>query len=145
RPERMTDAKATVVLQRLSPEDLGLKFEEQRFDVRDEQTGKPLRIAAWWIPTANAPSPRTILLIHGRGDAKVGAVAWAPTLHALGWNILAIDLRAHGESGGVNCTAGYWERHDVSQVINQLRAAHERQTETLGIFGLKLGHAGGGG
>src|SRR5439155_18620469 len=77
----------------------------------------------------------------GRGHAKVGAIAWAPTLHALGWNILAIDLRAHGESGGVHCTAGYWERHDVSQVINQLRAAHERETATLVIFGVSLGAA----
>jgi pimeloyl-ACP methyl ester carboxylesterase len=142
RPERMTDAKANLVLRRLSPADLGLRYEEVPFDVRDERTGQPMRIAAWWIPAASA-APTTVLLIHGRGDAKVGAIAWAPTVHALGWNILAIDLRGHGESGGVHSTAGYWERHDVTQVIDQLRAARPRETETLVIFGVSLGAAVG--
>jgi uncharacterized protein len=170
RPTRMTDGKATWVLQRLSPGDLKMNFEELTFQVRDEQTGNPLKIAAWWIPARGAYSSsggggssgngtggsgggagagggagtgttRTIVLIHGYADAKVGAIAWAPTLHALGWNILAIDLRAHGESGGVLSTAGYWERHDVTQVINQFRAMRARETVTFAIFGISLGAA----
>src|SRR5690349_14905225 len=52
RPPRMSDGRAIAILRRLSPGDLNLKFEEARFDVRDEQTGKPLRIAGWWIPAA---------------------------------------------------------------------------------------------
>jgi pimeloyl-ACP methyl ester carboxylesterase len=142
RPPRMTDARANVILRRLSPADLGLRYQDHAFDVRDEHSGRPLRIAAWWIP-ADDPSTRTVLLIHGRGDAKVGAIAWAPTLHALGWHILAIDLRAHGESGGKHSTAGFWERHDVNQVINQFRAQQPRETSTLVIFGVSLGAAVG--
>jgi pimeloyl-ACP methyl ester carboxylesterase len=140
RPPRMTDARANVILRRLSPADLGLRYQDLTFDVRDERTGRPLRIAAWWIPAAD-PSTRTILLIHGRGDAKVGAIAWAPTLHALGWHVLTIDLRAHGQSGGKHSTAGFWERHDVNQVINQFRAQQPRETATLVIFGVSLGAA----
>jgi pimeloyl-ACP methyl ester carboxylesterase len=145
RPTRMTDGKATWVLKRLSPGDLSLTFEDLKFHVRDEQTGRPLEIAAWWIPAnaAGVTATRTILLIHGYADAKVGAIAWAPTLNALGWNILAIDLRAHGHSGGALSTAGYWERHDVTQVINQFRAMRPRETETLAIFGISLGAAVG--
>jgi pimeloyl-ACP methyl ester carboxylesterase len=149
-PERMNDGKATWVLKRLSPGDLKLNFEDLQFRVRDEQTGKPLDIAAWWIPAGGAggagggvTSTRTILLIHGYADAKVGAIAWAPTLNALGWNILAIDLRAHGHSDGTHSTAGYWERHDVTQVINDVRAARPRETETFAIFGISLGAAVG--
>jgi pimeloyl-ACP methyl ester carboxylesterase len=142
RPERMTDAKANIILRRLSPADLGVRYEDVHYDVRDQRTGRPLRIAAWWIPSETT-APRTILLIHGRGDAKVGAIAWAPTLHALSWNILTIDLRGHGESGGADSTAGYWERHDVNQVIDQLRAARPRETQTLVIFGVSLGAAVG--
>ena len=82
-----------------------------------------------------------MLLIHGYADTKVGAIAWAPTLHAIGWNILAIDLRAHGESGGRDVTAGFYERHDVNQVINQFRAARPRETESFAIFGVSLGKA----
>ena len=142
RPNRMTDGRAVWILKRLSPGDLKLDFEDVKFEVRDEQTGKPLAIAAWWIPAnSGVTATRTILLIHGYADAKVGAIAWAPTINALGWNILAIDLRAHGHSDGTLSTAGYWERHDVAQVINQFRAMRPRETETFAIFGISLGAA----
>ena len=139
RPQRMTDARAIVILKRLSPMDLGLPFEELSFNVRDERAGKPLKLAAWWIPSNG--STRTMLLLHGYADAKVGAIAWAPTLHSLGWNILAIDLRAHGESEGVHSTAGFYERQDTNQLVNQFRAMHPRETQTFAIFGVSLGAA----
>ena len=139
RPRRMNDGRATVVLKRLSPGDLNMPFEELSFQVRDERTGQSLHLAAWWIPCGR--SERTALLIHGYSDAKVGAIAWAPTLHALGWNVLAIDLRAHGQSEGVLSTAGYWERHDVAQIINQFRAMRPLQTQALVLFGVSLGAA----
>src|SRR6476620_7955891 len=82
RPERMNDGKAILRLHRLSPGDLSLRFADVHFDVRDEQTGKPLHIAGWWIP-ADASSDQTILLLHGYSDAKVGSIAWAPLLHSL--------------------------------------------------------------
>src|SRR5688572_18242442 len=140
RPPRMTDGKAAYVLQRLSPGDLGLTFEELSFDVRDAATGQTLRIAAWWIPHPEA-NGRCVLFLHGYADAKVGSIAWAPTWHALGWNILAIDLRAHGESGGGFCTGGYFERHDVNEVINLIRARRPDDTRQLVLFGLSLGAA----
>jgi pimeloyl-ACP methyl ester carboxylesterase len=139
-PPRMTDGKAVWVLKRLSPGDLGLEFEEVSFDLRDVATGKPLRIAAWWIPHPQSQG-RCVILLHGYADAKVGSIAWAPTWHALGWNILAIDLRAHGESGGRHCTGGYFERHDVSDVINLLRAQRPTQTTRLALFGASFGSA----
>jgi hypothetical protein len=146
RPPRMTDGKAAWVLRRLSPGDLGLPYEDVSFDVRDERTGRPLRIKGWWIPAAapaNAAggqaSGRCVVLLHGYADAKVGAIAWAPPWHDLGFNILAIDLRAHGESGGTESTAGYFERHDVEQVIGQLRAERARDAAQVVLFGVSLG------
>jgi uncharacterized protein len=139
-PPRMTDGKAVWVLKRLSPGDLGLPFEEAGFDVRDSFTGRPLRIAAWWIPHPQSQG-RCVIFLHGYADAKVGAIAWAPTWHALGWNILAIDLRAHGESGGRFCTGGYFERDDVGQVIDLLRARLPEQTRRLALFGASMGSA----
>src|SRR5258707_11879026 len=140
RPLRMTDGKATWVLQRISPGDLGLVFEDVHFIVRDERYGRRLRLAGWWIPAAQT-SDRCVIFIHGYADAKVGAIAWAPVWHALGFNILALDLRAHGQSGGEQCTAGYFERHDVSQAIDQLRAERPLQTQRLVLFGISMGAA----
>jgi pimeloyl-ACP methyl ester carboxylesterase len=139
-PPRMTDGKAAWVLKRLSPGDLGLAYEETAFDVRDEATGAPLRLSAWWIPCPRAAG-RCAVLLHGYADAKVGAIAWAPTWHALGWNVLALDLRAHGQSGGRHCTGGYFERHDVGDAVNLLRARLPSQTRRVVLFGASFGAA----
>ena len=140
KPPRMTDGKATYVLQRLSPEDLGLRYEPVRFEVRDVASGGKLKIAGWWIPP-RTPTGKCVVALHGYGDAKVGAIAWAPTFHSLGYGVLAVDLRAHGESSGVHSTAGFWERHDVGDVINQFRAARPNETQSVILFGVSLGAA----
>ena len=140
RPPRMTDGKAVYRLQRLSPGDLGLHFEDMVFAVRDERSGQTLHLAAWWIPHRGAQG-RCVLLIHGYADAKVGAIAWAPLFHDLGINILTIDLRAHGQSDGRYSTAGYFERDDVNQVINQIQAQRPDETRHLVLFGISLGSA----
>ena len=64
-----------------------------------------------------------------------------PLFQALGFNILALDLRAHGESEGRYCTGGYFERHDVDQAINELRRRFPQQTRQVVLFGISLGAA----
>ncbi|HEY0007892.1 MAG TPA: alpha/beta hydrolase [Tepidisphaeraceae bacterium] len=137
KPPRMEDGKALHVLKRLTPEDLALAYEITSFTVNDR--GQALKIAAWWMPAGN--SPKSVILLHGFADAKVGAIAWAPTWHHLGWNVLAIDLRAHGESGGRFCTAGYFERNDLRQIIDQLRSARPAASSDIALFGVSLGAA----
>ncbi len=143
RPPRMNDGKAVYVLQRLSPADLGLAYESLTFDVPDAANpGAQLRLAAWWIPATTAgPSERTVVLLHGYADAKVGAIAWAPLLMSMNVNLVAIDLRAHGESEGEMTTAGFFERYDVDAAINQLKVRFPRQTQRLYLYGLSLGGA----
>jgi pimeloyl-ACP methyl ester carboxylesterase len=138
-PPRMSDGKAMWVLKRLSPSDLGLEFEDVTFVVRDER-GEKLSIAAWWIPHPRAEG-RCVVLQHGYADAKVGAIAWAPVWHSLGINVLTADMRAHGESGGRACTAGFFEREDLSQVIDELRSTRPEQTRVLALAGLSMGAA----
>ena len=139
RPPRMTDGKAAWLLKRLTPLDIGLSFTPLAFTIRDELTKRPLQLAAWWIPREN--STQTVILLHGYADAKVGAIAWAVPFHELGCNVLALDLRAHGESGGQLSTAGFWERHDLSQVLNDLGARYPAQTRRLVLFGASVGAA----
>jgi uncharacterized protein len=139
RPPRMTDGKALYVLKRLTPLDLRLEYEPVTFVVRDAHRGGKLRLPAWWIPAEGAG--RCMVIIHGYADAKVGAIAWAPLFHELEWNVLAIDLRAHGEAEGHYSTAGYFEREDVEQILNEVRAQRPEQTQQLALFGISLGAA----
>lgn len=138
RPPRMTDGKALYLLRRMSPADLGLPFEPMSFDLPATDRSPPTTLAAWWIEAA-AASDKTVILIHGYGDAKVGAIAWAPTWRSLGYHCLAIDLRAHGESGGTMTTGGVRERDDLDLLINQLLARRPAQTRQVVLFGISLG------
>jgi pimeloyl-ACP methyl ester carboxylesterase len=140
RPPRMSAGKAIYYLRRLSPGDLGLPYEEENFPTRDRRTGDRLNISGWWIP-AHAASDRCVVLVHGYADAKVGAIAWAPLLHGLKLNILAIDLRAHGDSQGKYTTGGFFERDDVGQVIDQILGSRPDETRQLLLFGISLGAA----
>ena len=139
-PPRMTGGRALWILRRLSPSDIGLPSEDLTFVVRDERTNQNLKLAAYWIPAATA-STRCVMIIHGYADSKLGGIAWAPTFRAMGYNVLAIDLRAHGESGGTQTSAGYFERHDLSQVIDQIRAQRPAVTREFVLFGISLGAA----
>jgi len=141
-PVRMSDGRALWLLQRLGPADLGMDYKEIEFLVQDMQKGRGqrLRIAGWWMGCQQSQG-RCVVLLHGYADAKVGAIAWAPMFHALGVNVLAIDLRAHGQSGGIHSTAGFYERHDVAQVIDQLRAMRPHEAEQVVLFGVSMGAA----
>lgn len=154
-PPRMTDGKAAYLLHRISPQDLGLDYENVTFRVAlrpgradgaattrgsTATNNQMIELAGWWIEAAK-PSDCTVILLHGYGDAKVGAAAWAPAWYVLGANVLALDLRGHGESGGKTCTAGYRERFDVKTVIERIKADRPEQTKTVILMGLSLGAA----
>jgi alpha-beta hydrolase superfamily lysophospholipase len=125
---------------RLTPDDLGLAYESMNFQVDDRRSARKIRIAAWWM-AAGEGSSRTAILVHGYGDAKVGSIAWAPLFRSLGFNVLAIDLRAHGDSEGAYSTGGFYEREDLTQVIDQLRASRPEASRQVVLLGLSLGAA----
>lgn len=136
-PPRMGDGKALSRLGRVSPADLGLAFESIRFRGADD-----LRLAAWWVPAEGAK--RTVVIVHGYADAKVGALAWAPLFRETtdgGSNLLLVDLRAHGESDGEITTAGVREADDLAAVLEQLATLRPAATGEVVLFGASLGAA----
>ena len=60
---------------------------------------------------------------------------------SLGFNVLAVDLRAHGDSQGAYSTGGYFEREDLAQVIDQFRALRPEESRQLVVLGASLGAA----
>ncbi len=85
------------------------------------QDGYVLR--ARWYPAEGAK--RTIILVHGwRSSWNVDFSASSPFLHDNGCNLLLIDQRCHGESGGDLISYGIQERHDVLAWMDWLDANH---------------------
>lgn len=117
-----------------SPADFDLDFEDVRIPARD---GLP--IAGWFIPHRGAT--RALLMVHGLWMSRAGEFdgRWlecAARLHARGYALLLIDLRAHGDSGGKNFTLGVQERRDVLGAADWLRG---RGFARVGVLGVSLG------
>jgi pimeloyl-ACP methyl ester carboxylesterase len=84
--------------------------------------GDGVDLEGWRFP-AKDPGPRrgTVIYLHGVADNRAsGARGIAERFTPLGWEVLAYDNRAHGNSGGPACTYGYHEKKDLRRVIGTL-------------------------
>jgi len=71
-----------------------------------------LNLVGWFLPAEHARG--TLLLVHGyRSDHRSDFGIIYPFYAELGFNILTVDQRAHGESEGKYITFGIKERFDV--------------------------------
>jgi pimeloyl-ACP methyl ester carboxylesterase len=113
------------------PADRGLSAELVRFPSTDGLT-----LSAWWITTSRDPRA-DVVLAHGQGGNRSHMLGRAAFLTEAGYNVLAMDLRAHGDSDGRYMTTGYKEADDVLAAIEYLGAAkHERP---IVLFGYSYG------
>ena len=81
----------------------------------------------------------TILVLHGNGGSKEGYLGFARWLAEQGFNVVLYDQRAHGRSSGQYCTFGYYEKKDVSRVINKVLKKYSPLP--IGIHGTSMGGA----
>ena len=98
-------------LRDLNPEQVAIRS-------RDEYV-----LRARWYPVEGAR--RTVVLVHGwhsRWDVDFSASA--PFLHDNACNLLLIEQRCHGESGGDLISYGIMERYDVLSWLDWLEANH---------------------
>lgn len=73
------------------PTTLGLPFEE----VTVPSSGTA-GLPGWWIPAEGGPAGPAVLLVHGWESARDRTLPNALVLHAAGFHVLTIDIRAHG-------------------------------------------------
>ena len=92
-----------------TPAEWGAEYEDISFTTADGVT-----LRGWWI---EGSSERAVLLLHGKAGSRNGfhtgifdLGAW---YHARGYNVMMVDLRAHGESGGRYVYFGVREHADM--------------------------------
>ncbi len=101
------------------------KFEPVSLDVGIKLSG--------WLFRTDAPRRGTVVYLHGLGDNRASVLGIAAHFTMMGFDVLAYDSRAHGESGGEACTYGYYEKRDLSRALDRLA------TGPVIAFGVSLG------
>lgn len=115
----------------VTPANMGIKYEDVSFKTTDGITLK-----GWFVPSEKA-NAKTILLLHGYPADKGDILPTRLFLHK-NYNLLFIDFRYLGQSGGHYSTVGVYEVKDVRAAIDYLKT---RGIHELGIWGLSMGGA----
>jgi len=93
-----------------------------------------------WVLEGGAAKGPTVLLLHGYGDSRYGALTWAPLLLPHAARLVVYDQRAHGESDAKRATLGPDEAHDAAAVIDQLEEMEAPDNaRPLVLFGYSMG------
>lgn len=115
------------------PDDFHLAYENVMFNAADGTV-----IKGWFIPSLNEYSTDTIILCHGRGSNK-GNMLQKTHFLAERYNLLYIDMRACGESGGNTSTIGYMETRDFDAACKFLKDNRDGYAERIAVFGSSVG------
>lgn len=94
-----------------------------------------VELAAWTVHTVHgAPA---VVLVHGFKTSREEMVPWARFLHDGGYNVLLLDTRGCGKSGGSTVGLGATEPHDIALAVDAARA--EFGTTKVAVLGISLG------
>jgi fermentation-respiration switch protein FrsA (DUF1100 family) len=96
-----------------------------------------VRLAGWLFRTS-LPRRGLAVYLHGLGDNRASGLSIAEHFTRLGFDVLAYDSRALGESGGTACTYGFFEKQDLSRALDLVDAPGR-----VLAFGVSLGAAVG--
>ncbi len=80
--------------------------------------GRPLEL---WVLSGDRPDGPLVVVVHGWGDSRYGALAWYEPLRESVSHAVFFDLRAHGESPHRRSTWGLEESGDLRRVVDSLK------------------------
>lgn len=93
-----------------------------------------IHIAGWYIPAASGADPAgpTVVIVHGGQASKTGVLRYAPPFHP-DYNLVLLDLRNSGQSGGEVSSGGLREELDLRAMIDWLeRTKHPTWIAVMG-------------
>jgi len=110
-----------------------LSFEDMEFAAPNDA---PIR--GWLVPAPNDDKRLAVIVLHGRGGDRTGALGQLRMLHELGAGVAAIDLRENGLSAGSGrgTAIGIREAEDAIAAAAEMR---RRGYEKVVLQGCSLG------
>lgn len=98
--------------------------------------GYPL--SATYIPNPTA-TDRTLIFLHGFTESRTTGLNYLDMYLNNGFNLLLVDSRAHGESGGNSVTWGNYEKYDLDQWVAWVSQLFPGGL--IGVHGISMGAA----
>jgi alpha-beta hydrolase superfamily lysophospholipase len=89
-----------------------------------------------WYSQSDSLSKGTVILFHGLGNNKSYILREASIFRYWGYNVLMIDLRGHGDSGGNLTTYGFYESEEVKLGYDYIKSKGEKN---IFLWGMSLG------
>jgi pimeloyl-ACP methyl ester carboxylesterase len=74
-----------------------------------------------WRGEADGKHRGTLIYLHGIADNRASGAGVMERFRKQGFDVVAYDSRAHGESEGDACTYGFFERQDLRAVLDTVR------------------------
>lgn len=108
------------------PGEMGFAFEAVRFT-----TGCGDELEGWLVEGRDKAGPPLVIL-HGWGDSRYGAMGWLEPLSPLFSRILLYDHRGHGDSTQACCTWGATEVEDAAAAAQWLAEGSGRKVVIMG-------------
>jgi poly(3-hydroxybutyrate) depolymerase len=109
----------------------GVDYREVAFDA-----GDGVHLSGWYRPTRNGA---TLLVVHGGGGDRTGAVAHARLLVRHGYGVLLYDARGRGRSEGAQNAFGWGWTEDIAGAVAFLKRRPEVDPRRIGGLGLSTG------
>jgi len=108
-----------------------------------------LTIHGTFLEVENKKAP-AIILMHMMGNTRKNWETMAPKIQALGFNVLSIDLRGHGESinkkdGSLEAAGNFSTHHyakmvdDLGPIVQWLSKQKHVEPKRIGLAGASLG------
>jgi alpha-beta hydrolase superfamily lysophospholipase len=105
------------------------------YDTIKLKNGKSIPIDTWYAkPDSTAKG--TVILFHGIMSNKSLLIAEASEFRYMGYNVMLVDLRAHGNSGGTTTTIGIRETEEVKLAYDYVLQKGEKN---IFLFGSSMG------
>lgn len=95
-----------------------------------------IKLEGWYIDAKNHAG--FVALFHGYGENKSDILKEGKAFLNMGYNVLLMDFRGQGSSGGNTCTIGYKEAEDVNLAYNFLKNKGEKN---IVLWGFSMGAA----
>ncbi len=99
------------------------------------KTNNGIYIDCWYSQT-DSVARGTVILFHGISSNKGMLLSEASTFRYLGFNVMLVDFRAHGNSGGSTTTIGVKEAEEVKIAYDYIVAKGEKN---IFLWGSSMG------